>query len=69
MFLAKHMDTGKSCALKVIVKNSDFSNDFEAFIQKEIDTMKGLHHKHILNLLGASTNAQYKKRTGESYDV
>jgi serine/threonine protein kinase len=60
VFLAKNMDTEKLCALKVIVKNSDFDNEFEEFIQKEIDTMKGLNHKYILNLLDSSLHAQYK---------
>lgn len=63
------MDTQQTVALKVIVKNSDFNNEFEEFIKKEIDTMQQLNHKHILNLVDSSTNAVYKKRTGESYDV
>lgn len=69
VFLAKNRDTGSLCALKVIVKNSDFSEEYEKFIQREIDTMKELKHKHIINLLDASLNAKYCKRTGGEYDV
>jgi len=69
VFLARDMNNDKLVALKVIVKNSDFDVNFETFIQKEVDTMKELNHKHILNLIDSNLNATYKKRTGQSYDV
>ena len=69
VFLAKNKETEQVWALKIIVKNSDFTSDFEVFIQKEINVMKELNHKHIVNLIEASTNGVYRKRDGSSYNV
>lgn len=69
VFLAKNKETDQVLALKIIVKNSDFSSDFEAFIQKEIDVMRDLDHRHIVNLVEASTKGEYKKRDGTTYKV
>ena len=69
VFLAKNKETEQVLALKIIVKNSDFSSDFETFIQKEIDVMRELSHKHIINLIEASIKGVYKKKDGTTYNV
>ncbi|CAI2362329.1 unnamed protein product [Moneuplotes crassus] len=69
VFLARNDNDQSICALKVIVKNSGFNEEFEAYIQKEIDTMKDLHHNYILNLVDSNMNAVYKRNTGAAYDV
>mmetsp|Transcript_27206 Transcript_27206/g.24096 ORF Transcript_27206/g.24096 Transcript_27206/m.24096 type:complete len:82 (+) Transcript_27206:8-253(+) len=61
VFLAQDEENNSLCALKVIVKNSDYDQEFEAFIAKEIETMKGLNHKYILNLIDSNMHAVYKK--------
>jgi serine/threonine protein kinase len=69
VFLAKNKTDGSMVALKIIVKNSDYDQDFEDFICAEISAMKNLHHPNILNLVDHNINAIYKKASGESYEV
>lgn len=69
VFLAKHMYSKQLVALKVMVRNDDFSTDFEQFIKDEISTMKELKHQGIINLIDYELKTIMRRGNQPGFEV
>lgn len=69
VFLARHQHTGNLCALKVMVRGDEFTNEYEDFISQEIEVMKELQHPNIMNLLDSKIQATMNKSQENSFEV
>lgn len=62
--LAKHKNTGDLCALKIMRKDMGFDGGMTEIVANEVETMKGLNHPNIINLLDFSDVAEHVKPNG-----
>lgn len=69
VMLAKHKTTGDLCALKIMKKDSGYDTGMFEVVKNEVEIMKSLNHKNIINLINFCDTAEHKKANGAKSSV
>ena len=51
VMLAKNKNSGDICALKIMKKDTDYDTGMVEVVMNEVEVMKQLNHKNIINLI------------------
>lgn len=68
VLLAKHKETDQTCALK-LMKRKEGPDDRKESIMNEVNVMRKLNHKNIVNLIDFNEEAEFVKKSGKSRPV